>query len=131
MLLGRGHWCSARFRLECRGVEIKDEERFKELYRELQPWALYSHDAGGQESQVGETYVVGADIPPMFVTADTQHLWTRFVIFCERFSIGFALGLCRLFGLFLFLLFRRGGGILNERKGGIELGRRVSCAGHT
>jgi hypothetical protein len=97
--------------LECRGVEIKDEERFKELYRELKPWTLFSHDAGGQGGQVGKTYVVRADIPPVFVATDTQHQWTRFVIFSDGFSIRFALGPSRLLGLFFLLLFWCGGGI--------------------
>jgi hypothetical protein len=46
----------------------------------------------------------------MLVTADTQHERARFVVFGERFGAGFVLGLCRLLGLFLFLLFRRDGG---------------------
>lgn len=57
----------------------------------------------------------------MFVAADTQHQWTGLVvIFSERFNTGFTLGLGRLFGLFLFLLLRRGGGIFNKWRGIIE-----------
>ncbi len=52
----------------------------------------------------------------MFIATDTQHLWARFVVFFnEGLSIGFALGLGRLLRLFLFLLFRcGGGGIFNQ-----------------
>ncbi len=57
----------------------------------------------------------------MFVAADTQHQGTRLgVIFSERFSTGFTPGLGRLFGLFLFLLLRRGGGIFGQWRGIIE-----------
>ena len=57
----------------------------------------------------------------MFVAADTQHQWTGLVvIFSERFNTGFALGLCRLLGLFLLLLLRRGGGIFDQLRGIIE-----------
>lgn len=51
----------------------------------------------------------------MFVAADTQDQWTGLVvIFSERFNTGFALGLGRFFGLFLFLLLRRSGGIFDQ-----------------
>lgn len=56
----------------------------------------------------------------MFVAADTQHQWTRLVVFAERFHIGLTLGLGRLLGLFLFLLLWCGGGIFDQRQGGIE-----------
>ena len=57
----------------------------------------------------------------MFVAADTQHQWTRLVvILSERFNTGFTLGIGRLFGLFLLLLLRRGGGILSQWRGIIE-----------
>ena len=57
----------------------------------------------------------------MFVAADTQHEWTGFVvIFGERFNTGFTLRLCRLLGLFLFLLLRCGGGIFDQLRGIIE-----------
>ena len=51
----------------------------------------------------------------MFIATDTQHLWARNVVFFdEGLSIGFALGLGRLLGLFLFLFLRCGGGIFNQ-----------------
>ncbi len=57
----------------------------------------------------------------MLVAADTQHEWTRLVvIFSERLNDGFTLGLGRLFGLFLFLLLRCGGGIAGQWQGIIE-----------
>jgi hypothetical protein len=57
----------------------------------------------------------------MFVAADTQHKWTGLVvIFSEGFNTGFTLGLGRLFGLFLFLLLCRRGGIFDKWRGIIE-----------
>ena len=57
----------------------------------------------------------------MFVAADTQHQWTGIVvIFSEGFNTGSTLGLVRLFGLFLLLLLRGGGGIFDKWRGIIE-----------
>ena len=65
--------------------------------------------------------MVRADIPPMFVAADTQHQRTGLVvIFSERFNTGFTLGLGRLLRLFLLLLLCRGVGIFGQRRGIIE-----------
>lgn len=56
----------------------------------------------------------------MLVAADTQHQWARLVVFCERFRARFALGLGRLFGLFLFLLLWQRSGIFDQWHGSIE-----------
>lgn len=56
----------------------------------------------------------------MLVAADTQHKWARLVVFSERFHVGFALGLGRLLGLFLFLLLRWRSGIFVQWQGSIE-----------
>lgn len=56
----------------------------------------------------------------MLVAADTQHQWARLVVFSERFHVGFALGLGRLLGLFLFLLLRWRSGIFVQWQGSIE-----------